>query len=529
MMRAPGIAIVAIAALTLAGCASTVRAGASDSIVVGTTTAMTALDPAGSFDEGSRLVQAQVFAQLLDSKPGSTTLQPDLAATAGYTSPTEYTVTLKPDLTFANGDRLTSSDVKFSFDRLLKIKDPNGPSELLSNLVATDATTPTTVVFHLTVGNDQRFLRLLSTTAGAIVDEQVFSADHITSDDRIVTSQAFSGQYSIDSYHPADLITFESNPHYAGILGPVASTAVSLKTYSDASNLERDLHDGVVDVAFGGLSTTETSELRTDAAVRAISGPGGEARYIVFDLNSMPYGTGQPDANAQKALAVRAAAADVIDRSAIASQVYDDSYTPLFSVVPDGVTGAVAAFKTPYGDGKGGPDNDSASRRLADAGVTTPVAISLHYTEDHFGVRSVQEYAHVKTQLEATGLFAVTLIPTPYANYPGDRAAGAYAEYQFGAMPGFSDANDYLAPFAAGQLQNHFSDDQLTAEIVAQNIEPDPARRISLIQAAQAQIAAELPVIPLLQSAQLAFARTDVTGVTLDGSLAFRFGTLARN
>ena len=59
-------------------------------------------------------MQTQVFPYLLNTDYGSTEVVPDLAESAEFTSPTEYTVTLKPGLKWANGNDLTSSDVKFS-------------------------------------------------------------------------------------------------------------------------------------------------------------------------------------------------------------------------------------------------------------------------------------------------------------------------------------------------------------------------------------------------------------------------------
>jgi len=61
----------------------------------------------------------------MNTKPGSkdTTPNPDLAESASFTSPTEYSVKLKSGLKFANGHDLTSSDVTFTFDRQVEIND----------------------------------------------------------------------------------------------------------------------------------------------------------------------------------------------------------------------------------------------------------------------------------------------------------------------------------------------------------------------------------------------------------------------
>ena len=160
---------LSVAALALAGCSAGADSGSStaDSITVGTTDKVTTLDPAGSYDNGSLAVQTQVFPYLLNTDYQSTDVVPDLAESAEFTSPTEYTVTLPEGLKWANGNDLTSSDVKFSFDRNLAIADPNGASSLLYNLDSVETPDETTVVFHLKAENDQVFPLILTSFPGA--------------------------------------------------------------------------------------------------------------------------------------------------------------------------------------------------------------------------------------------------------------------------------------------------------------------------------------------------------------------------
>ena len=57
---------------TVLSCSTASASGGSSSgIVIGTTDKVTFLDPAGSFDNGSLTVQTQVFATLMNSKPGT--------------------------------------------------------------------------------------------------------------------------------------------------------------------------------------------------------------------------------------------------------------------------------------------------------------------------------------------------------------------------------------------------------------------------------------------------------------------------
>lgn len=528
-------AVVAATALVLVGCAAGGSPGgttASDTITVGTTDKVTVLDPAGSYDAGSSAVQNQVFPYLMNSQYGTADVEPDIASAAEFTSPTEYTVTLKPGLKWANSNDLTSSDVKFSFDRQLAIADVKGPSTLLYNLDSVDATDDTTVVFHLKAENDQIFPKILSSSAAAIVDEESFSADSITSDDDIVAANAFAGQYVITSYDFNALIGYKANPDYQGLLGPAKTDVINVRYYAEASNLKLAVQEGDIDVAWRSLSATDVEDLRGNDNVSVVDGPGGELRYIVFNFDTQPFGATTAEADPAKALAVRAAMADVVDRAEIASQVYKDSYTPVYSYVPAGLTGANESLKGLYGDGNGGPDVDKATAGLEAAGVTTPVVLNLQYNADHYGPGSADEYALVKDQLEASGLFTVNLQSTEWVKYSEDRVADVYPLYQLGWFPDYSDADNYLAPFFADGnfLANHYSDQQVNDLILQQAVTADPAERTALIEEIQDKVAAQLSTLPLLQGGQVAVTGTDITGTqdTLDASFKFRYGALAK-
>src|SRR3954451_14984188 len=173
-----GIAMTALALTACGGGSDNGGSGSSsgDTLTIGTTDKITSIDPAGSYDNGSFAVMNQVYPFLMNTPYGSPDVQPDIAESAEFTSPTQYEVTLKPDLKWANGNDLTSSDVKFTFDRQLAINDENGPSSLLGNLESIETPDDTTVVFNLKSENDQTFPQILSSPVGPIVDEDVFSA-----------------------------------------------------------------------------------------------------------------------------------------------------------------------------------------------------------------------------------------------------------------------------------------------------------------------------------------------------------------
>ena len=506
--------------------------GDEGALTVGTTDKVTALDPAAAYDNGSSTVWTQVFGYLLNTSIGSEdgVPEPDLAESAEFTSENVYTVTLQEGLTFANGNELTSEDVKHTFDRQLAIADPNGPSSLLGNLESVEVIDDLTVEFHLKEPNDQTFPYVLCSPVGPIVDAEVFPADEILPDAEIVDGAAFSGPYKITSWKINELVTFEAADGYKGLFGTPATANVSMSYYADQNNMKLDIQQGNIDCVWRSLSATDIADLESDDAVAVHEGPGGEIRYIVFNFNTNPHGESTEEPDADKARAVRQAVADLLDRQAIATSVYNDTYTPLYSYIPEGLPGSGTQFQDMYGDGSGGPDPDRARTRLEDAGVEIPVSLSLQYNPDHYGNSSGDEYAAVKNQLEADELFEVDLKSTEWVQYSDDRVNDVYPAYQLGWFPDYSDADNYLSPFFVTEnfLANHFSSPEVDELIAKQRGTQDPDEREALFVEIQDLVAEEISTLPLLQGAQIAVSTTEVQGVTLDSSFKFRLSPLSK-
>ncbi|WP_147917242.1 ABC transporter substrate-binding protein [Ruania zhangjianzhongii] len=535
--RAAGlIATAGALALVLTSCADTEDIdGGGDgdgggNISVGTTDTVTNLDPAGSYDHGSTAIHTQVYPYLMNTPYGSPDVEPGIAESAEFTSPTEFTVTLPEGLTFANGNELTGSDVKFSFDRMLGIADPNGPSSLLANLDSTELVDDLTVTFHLTNPNDQIFPQVLSSSAGPIVDEDVFAENELTPAEEIVEGNAFAGQYVITDYSENELVQFAPFEDYQGLLGPAENDGVTLSYYTNETDMKLAVQEGTIDVAGRSLGPTDLEDLSGNENLTIHDGPGGEIRYLVFNFNTQPFGAETNNADEDKALAVRQAIAHLIDRQPLSEEIYAGSYTPLYSYVPEGLTGATQPLMELYGDGEGGPAPDRAVQVLEDAGVDTPVTLNLQYNSDHYGNSSDEEYAMIESQLEADGLFDVNLSQTLWDTYNTQRTQDAYPVHQLGWFPDYSDADTYLTPFFLPEnfLVNHYENDEVTELIQAQATTEDEEERAGMIEDVQAAVAEDLSTLPFLQGAQVAVAQQDIEGVTLDASFKLRFAPMHR-
>lgn len=508
----------ALAGVSLTACGL----GSDDALTVGTTEAVVSIDPAGPRDPGSLTVQTQVYQHLMSPPPGSTRLAPDAAESCEFTRPTVYTCTLKEGLTFANGNELAASDVVHSINRVLEIDAPGGPAALLSGLEKVEATDKTTVAFTLATADDQSFPAVLVSPAGAIVDEETHPAGTLLGNADAVKAAGFSGPYTIGA-HGDDATEFTANPDYDGAQGTPRTGKVTLRHFDEPADLAQAVEKGDVDIAWRSLLPADVDELDRSGSTRVHTAPGGDIRYLAFNLKTMP---GDPW---PRQLALRRAIATSIDREEIAREVYHGTYAPAWSFIPPGQLGATEMFKDYYGDG---PDRRAAEKHLAEAGMTAPVSITLHYAADLYGEQSKAEYELIKSQLEATRLFTVTLKAVKGEAYETKRVEEDFPFQQWQWSPEYPDVDSFLTrTFAKGNvLKVHYENADTTAVIDQQRTTVDRAERVAVLKSLQDRLAWQVLVLPLLVSEQVAVAQPGVDGVadTLDASLLFRFSTLSK-
>ncbi|MDX6209912.1 MAG: peptide/nickel transport system substrate-binding protein [Frankiales bacterium] len=502
------------------GGASAAPAAANNgkTIIWGSTDPAVSYDPAGSYDLGSWNVVYNVYQTLL--RVDEATQKPIPDAATGCTSSADFkvwTCKLKSGLKFSNGDPLTSADVKFSFDRILTIKDPNGPGPLIGTPVTT-APDAATVVFTFKDGNSL-WNQILATGAGAIVDSKVFPPNKLEPDGSVVGS----GPYKIKTFQAKQIVSFVPNTNYAGDI-KLSNSGLILKYYQDENALKTDIEGGKVDVAYRNLTPATLKELATKSNIKQVAGPGGEIRYIVFNTKTMP-----GDNDAQK-LAIRQAMSYLIDRSSIAKNVYSGTVDPLYSMVPKGLDGATTDYESTYGSA---PDKAKAAAVLSAAGVKTPLSIQLWWTPAHYGTLSSDEYTELKRQFEAGGLFKVNLQSTEWQSYSKAYATDKYPIFELGWFPDYPDTDDYVGLFYGPTpfFNGHYVNKAIDALLTQEKSSTDAAKRTAAFKAIQALAVKDAPTIPVWQGKQIAVQYGNVTGLskTLLPDYIFRFWVLGKS
>jgi ABC-type transport system substrate-binding protein len=120
------------------------------------------LDPAIGYDWQNWSMIKSLFDGLMDYRPGTTELVPDLAEKYELSADGQaYTFILRQGVKFHNGRELTSADIKYSIERVLDPKTQSPGAGFFGSIASIDTPDPRTVVFKLN-RPDATFLHVMA-------------------------------------------------------------------------------------------------------------------------------------------------------------------------------------------------------------------------------------------------------------------------------------------------------------------------------------------------------------------------------
>ena len=163
------------------------------------------LDPATSSIYTGAQVYEGIFSKLIDMD-ATGKFVPDLATSWTQTDATTWTFNLVRGATFHNGEPFTSTDVKYSFGRILDPKTASPYAGLYAQIASIETPDKTTVVFHLKSPFGP-FLTNLATNG------QIVNRNAIERGDP-VRAPVGTGPFEFVEWVQGDHITLRKNPHY---------------------------------------------------------------------------------------------------------------------------------------------------------------------------------------------------------------------------------------------------------------------------------------------------------------------------
>ncbi|MFE3268084.1 ABC transporter substrate-binding protein [Streptomyces sp. NPDC059215] len=503
----------------LAGCGSTTDGLGGDSaeITVGTTDEVLSTDPASGYDPGSWMLFNNVFQSLLSFPDGSTEPEPDAAESCSFidTNTRIYRCRLRDGLKFSNDDALTAEDVKFSFDRMLKIHDAAGPSPLFENLDRVETPDDKTVIFRLG-SPDATFPSKIASGAGSIVDHNEYEPGKLEKNGHVVGS----GPYTLDSFDPKGAY-LSANTKYKG-LDRLSNSHVALKFFhGNQGALKSQILSGDVDIAYRGLSASDIAEVSKPGEnnhVDVVEGDSTEVQHLVFNMKDPVAGN----------IGVRQAMAYLIDRFALVKDIYHDTVTPLYSIIPAGILGHTSTFDNTYGSE---PSVAKAKSALRAAGFQNTVKLTLWSTPSRYGPATDAEMEMIAKQLNDSGLFDAEVKSVAFERYAKDISAGKYGVYVKGWLPDYPDAENFTAPFfgRGNVLENNYASETITHRLIPHAAaEVNRSATVEDYEKLQNIVAEQLPILPIWQAKGYLVVRDGIHGYEycLDPSTIFRFWEL---
>ncbi|MFF7581218.1 ABC transporter substrate-binding protein [Streptomyces sp. NPDC008061] len=521
-MRARVVAFPLTAAL-LSGCGTSGDFGGfsnGNRIVMGMSDNVVSTDPASGYDPGSWLVFNNVFQSLVSFQTGYSEPRPEAAKKCAFqTSRTVYKCTLRDNLKFSNGNDLTSKDVKFSFDRAIRIDDPSGPAPLLSTIANITTPDAMTIIFYLKVP-DMAFPSKIASGGGSIVDHRVYPADTLQESENVVGS----GPYKLDSIDKSQAV-FSVNEDYQGS-ARVKNSGITIVFYrGDQKSLASALQNGDIDFAYRGLAAQDISRVSDsgtaqEKGIEIVEGSSAEVQHLVFNMSDPVVGR----------IGVRKAIAYTINRYELTNDIYMGTASPLYSIIPTEILGHNTAFFDMYGDG---PQPGKAKRALLAEGLTEKVKVTLWSTPTRYGPSTDEEFEAIAKQLNDSGLFEASARSVPFGQYEKGIAAGEYGIYVKGWVPDYPDPDNFTQPFfgEGNVLRNGYKNSDITDRILPKTAsEADRTDTRDDFANLQDQVARDLPILPIWQGKQYAVSHENISGLrlTLDASTVFRFWELGK-
>lgn len=496
--------------------ATTSTAANSSRLVVGTTLKPRTLDPADAYELAATNILYSLGDRLYTYKLGTDEIIPQLATALPKISADglTYTIPLRQGVVFHDGTPFNAEAMAFSIDRF--IKNGGKPSSLLADIVeSVKASAP----YELTIKLKSSFApfpSLLAFSGACAVSPKAYE---IGTGKFNPTKFVGTGPYKLVEFTP-NLIRLDAFDKYWGQKPP--NQGIDFQIVTSSANLYSSVTTGAVDIGYQSFDPDQITSLKNGATSgnwQVVEANGNVISYMTLNTKLEPLN--KPE--------VRQAIAALIDRKLINERVLRNQSEPAYSMIPNTFDVSKPIFQTAYGDG----NIPKVKELLAKAGFSKekPLKLEVWYPSGS-AIRqqvasTLREYAN--QQLE--GVVEIQPQAVESASFFANIRKGIYQSALVDWYPDFSDPDNYIQPLiscskgseatgcqeGASQSQGSFYySDRMNQLIKQQRSEKDPAKRSTIFAEIQELMAKDVPLIPLWQSKDYAFAKKGVQNVQLD-------------
>jgi len=497
-------------------------------ITIGTTLNPRTLDPADAYELQSLGLVYNMSDRLYTYEPGSTKVKPQLATAFPKVSQDglTYTIPVRQGVVFHDGTPFNAEAMAFSLERF--IKNGGKPSFLLADVIAS---VKATGEYELTIQLKKPFAAFPSLLAFSGVCPVSPKAYEIGKGKFKPNIFIGTGPYKLARYG-TDSLQFDVFDKYWG--EKPANKGINLQFLTSGANLYNSFRTGAVDVAYLSLEPDQIRSLEASAKKgdwQAITAQGSVVTNFVLNRNQKPLD--KPE--------VRQAIAAMVDRPLMNQRVLLGQASPLYSMVPKTFEVSQPLFKDKYGDG----NVDKAKQLLTTAGFSkeNPAKLQIWYPASS-PIRSLAAQilkAYAEKYMDGMLQFEVNTVDG--ATFYRGIAKSFYPTALLDWYPDFLDADNYIQPFlgcdkgsnakgceeGGSQTQGSFYYSETMNKLIEdQRKEQNPQVRNQIFANIQAQVATDVPYVPLWQNKDYVFARKGVSGVQLDPTQNLIYKTIKK-
>jgi peptide/nickel transport system substrate-binding protein/oligopeptide transport system substrate-binding protein len=289
-------------ALVLAGCSSDSSDSADGgSITVSYQNDIATLDPAIGYDWQNWSIIKSLFSRVLDYKPGTDTLVPDLATEMPTISADGKTfeITLRDDAVFHNGRSLTADDVKYSIERAVNPKTQSPGAGFFASIDGFDAASagdttdlsgivvnsPTSLTITLSRA-DATFLHVLAINFASVVPKE--EVEKYGED--FGKNPVGSGAFKFTSWTLGQKLVLDKNPDYYTAGVPKVGQ-INFEVGIDPTVALQRLKNGEVDILGDSIPAADYIAESGDSKNKDRIVEGGQLQtgYVTLNVKMKPF------------------------------------------------------------------------------------------------------------------------------------------------------------------------------------------------------------------------------------------------
>ena len=416
------LAGVAVLALTVL---SPMPANAAGDIIITYKDDVSTLDPAIGYDWQNWSIIKSLFDGLMDYKPGTTELVPDLAESYEITNDGKtFTFKLRAGAKFHNGREVTADDVKYSIERVLDPATQSPGAGFFGSIASMTVVDPLTIKFDLS-RPDATFLHVMAINFAHVVPKE--AVDEFGAD--FGHNPVGSGAFKLREWTLGQRLVIERNPDYWKE-GVPNLDSVTFEFGQEPTVALLRLQKGEVDVLGDGIPPAQFLEVKDDPQYEGQIVEGGQLHtgYVTMNVNTKPFDD----------VRVRQAVNMAINKDRIV-RIINNRAVPANQPLPPSMPGYIKDYAG-YAY-----DPEAAKKLLADAGLADGFSTELYvYNTDpnpRIAQAIQQDLAAIGIKAELKSLAQATVIAAG-----GDGSAPMIWSGGMGWIADFPDPSNFYGP-----------------------------------------------------------------------------------